>query len=108
MLRDSIFYPLVAALVTAMILSALYLGWQKPQCGPFGGADGPEDYTLIILQGGDLCRMEAYEGYDLDLAGNVLTIRADSTANFPDVQRNAHFRLGPDLETVYAGHKVRI
>lgn len=108
MLRDSIFYPLVAALVTAMILSALYLGWQKPQCGPFGGADGPEDYALIILQGGDLCRMEAYEGYDLDLAGNVLTIRADSAANFPDVQRNAHFRLGPDLETVYAGHKVRI
>ena len=23
-------------------------------------------------------------------------------------ERNAHFRLGPDLETVYSGHKVRV
>lgn len=107
-MRDSVFYPLVAAIVAAMVLSALYLGWQKPQCGPFGGADGPEDYALIILQGGDLCRMEAYEGYELDLEEDILTIRADETANFPDVQRNAHFRLGPDLETVYSGHKLRV
>lgn len=108
MLRDSVFYPIVATVVAAMVLSALYRGWQRPQCGPFGGANGPEDYALIILQGGDLCRMEAYLGYDLNLNGDVLTIRADETANLPDVQRNAHFRLGPDLETVYSGHKVRI
>jgi hypothetical protein len=91
-----------------MVLSALYLGWRQPQCGPFGGAEGPEDYSLIILQGSDLCRMEAYLGYDLSLENDVLTIRADHDANLPDVQRNAHFRLGPDLETVYSGHKVRI
>jgi len=91
-----------------MITSALWLGWQKPQCGPFGGADGPEDYSLIILSGEDLCRMEAYLGYDLELEDEVLTIRAEQDANLPDAQRNAHFRLGPDLETVYAGHKLRI
>lgn len=106
--KDSVFYPLVATVVAAMVLSSLYLGWQQPQCGPFGGADGPEDYSLVILKGGDLCRMEAYLGYELDLEDDVLTIRAEQGANLFDVQKNAHFRLGPDLETVYAGHKLRI
>lgn len=107
-MRDQVFYPLIGLVVVAMITSALWLGWQKPQCGPFGGADGPEDYSLIILSGEDLCRMEAYLGYDLNLEDEVLTIRAERDANLPDAQRNAHFRLGPDLETVYAGHKLRI
>ena len=107
-MKDSIFYPLIGLVVVGMVLSALYLGWQQPKCGPFGGADGPDDYSLIILKGGDLCRMEAYLGYDLNLEDDVLTIRATEDANYADVERNAHFRLGPDLETVYAGHKVRI
>lgn len=107
-MKDSVFYPLISIVFAAMVLSALYLGWRQPQCGPFGGAEGPDDYSLIILQGPDLCRMEAYLGYDLSLEDDVLTIRADHDANLPDVQRNAHFRLGPDLETVYSGHKLRI
>lgn len=107
-MKDIVFYPLVAAVMGAMVLSALSIGWQQPQCGPFGGAEGPEDYSLIILKGEDLCRMEAYLGYELDLEDSVLTIRAEQDANLPDVQRNAHFRLGPDLETVYSGHKLRI
>ena len=107
-MKDSVFYPLIAIVVAAMVLSALFLGWRQPQCGPFGGADGPDDYSLIILEGSDLCRMEGYIGYDLSLEDDVLTIRAEHDANLADVQRNAHFRLGPDLETVYAGHKVRI
>lgn len=107
-LKDSIFYPLIAVIVATMVLSALYLGWQQPKCGPFGGADGPEDYSLIVLSGGDLCRMEAYLGFDLSLEDDVLTIRAEQDANFAEVEKNAHFRLGPDLETVYAGHKLRI
>lgn len=107
-MKDTLFYPLIAVIVTSMVVAALYLGWQKPQCGPFGGAQGPEDYSLIILQERDLCRMEAYLGYELDLQDDILTIRAEADANDEDVQKNAHFRLGPDLETVFAGHKVRI
>ena len=107
-LRDSVFYPVIALIVGAMVVSALYLGWRQPQCGPFGGADGPEDYSLIILSGQDLCRVQGAEGYDLELEDNVLTIRADAEANFVDVQENAHFVLGPDLETVYTGYKVRV
>ena len=63
---------------------------------------------MIIFSGQDLCRVRGSEGYDLDLEDNFLTIRADAEANFADVQENAHFVLGPDLETVYAGYKVRV
>lgn len=107
-LRDFVFYPIMAAIVVTMVISSLYLGWQQPKCGPFGGADGPADYSLIILKGQDLCRMDGFEGFELNLEDDVLTIRAEEGANDADVQRNAHFRLGPDLETVYAGHKLRI
>lgn len=107
-MRDFIFYPVIAAIVAVMVIGSLYLGWQQPKCGPFGGADGPADYSLIILKGQDLCRMDGYEGFELNLEDDVLTIRAEAEANFADVQSNAHFRLGPDLETVYAGHKLRI
>ncbi|MFN3213247.1 MAG: hypothetical protein ACE37M_09085 [Henriciella sp.] len=107
-MRDYVFYPIIAAIVAAMVTASLYLGWQRPKCGPFGGADGPADYSLIILKGRDLCRMDGFEGYDLNLEDDVLTIRAEENANDADVQRNAHFRLGPDLENVYAGHKLRI
>lgn len=107
-MKDTVFYPLIGILVVAMVISALYLGWQQPKCGPFGGADGPEDYSLIILKGGDLCRMEAQLGYDLVLEDETLTIRAEPEASFADPRQNAHFRLGPDLETVFSGHRLRI
>ena len=107
-LKDIVFYPLIAAVAGAMVLASMYLGWQQPQCGPFGGADGPEDYSLIVLNGQDLCRMQGYLGYELDLEDSVLTIRAEQEAIYADVQQNAHFVLGPDLETVYSGHKLRV
>lgn len=107
-LRDFVFYPVIALIVSAMVVAALWLGWQRPACGPFGGADGPEDYSLIILNGQDLCRMQGYEGFDIALEDDVLTIRAGAEANFADVQQNAHFVLGPDLEAVYSGYKVRV
>ncbi len=107
-MRDIVFYPIIAVVAVVMVIGSLYLGWQQPKCGPFGGAEGPADYSLIILKGQDLCRMDGFEGYELLLEDDVLTIRAEEGANDADVQRNAHFRLGPDLETVYAGHKLRI
>ena len=107
-LKDQIFYPVAIALAIGMVLISLIEGWSQPKCGPFGGANGPADYSLIILSGGDLCRMEANFGYELDLVDDVLTIEAEEGAAQSDVQDNAHFRLGPDLETAYAGHKVRL
>ncbi|MCR9268987.1 MAG: hypothetical protein ACX94B_01270 [Henriciella sp.] len=107
-MKDIVFYPVIVAIVAVMVVSALYRGWLQPQCGPFGGANGPEDYSLIILKGQDLCRMQGFLGYELNLEDEVLTIRADQEAVFADPQQNAHFELGPDLETVYAGHKIRV
>ena len=107
-LRDSVFYPVIGIVVAIMVLSSFYIGWQQPKCGPFGGANGPDDYSLIILKGQDLCRMDGYLGYEIELDEEVLTIRAEADAAYADVRQNAHFRLGPDLVTVYSGHKLRI
>ena len=70
-MKDIIFYPLIGLLVLAMAIAAMYQGWTQPKCGPFGGAEGPADYSLIILNGGDLCRMEGAQGYELDLDNEV-------------------------------------
>ncbi len=107
-MRDIIFYPLIALVVLVMVIAGVYEGWTQPKCGPFGGAEGPADYSLIILNGGDLCRMEGAQGYELDLDNDVLTIRAEETALVSGVHENAHFRLGPDLKTAYFGQKLRI
>lgn len=107
-MKDYIFYPVALVLVLGMVALSLFEGWTQPKCGPFGGANGPDDYSLIILNGGDLCRMEAAFGYELNLASDVLTIKAMDGAAQSDVQDNAHFRLGPDLETAYAGHTIRL
>ena len=107
-MKDSVFYPLIAVLVVGMIASSLLTGWGTPQCGPFGGADGPEDYSLITLKGSDLCRMQSHDGYELDLKSDVLTIRAEADAIDIDVLNSAHFPIGPDIEAVFTGHKVRI
>lgn len=107
-MRDAIFYPVAILLAIGMVMISLAKGWTEPRCGPFGGANGPDDYSLIILTGGDLCRMEATFGYELSLAEDILTIKAEEAAAQSDAQNNAHFRLGPDLETAYAGHTLRV
>ncbi len=107
-MKDIIFYPLIALIVGVMVVAAMFEGWTQPKCGPFGGAEGPADYSLIILNGGDLCRMEGALGYDLELNDDVLTIRAEESALVSGVHDNAHFRLGPDLKTVYFGETLRI
>ncbi len=91
-----------------MVGLAVLAGVGQPRCGPFGGGNGPADYSLIVLGGQDLCRMAGYRGYELKLDQGTLEIKADADANFPEVERNAHFQLGPDLETVYAGQNVEI
>ena len=106
-MKDAIFYPVAILLAIGMVMISLAKGWTEPRCGPFGGANGPADYSLIILSGRDLCRMEATFGYELGLEDEVLTIKADVDAPQSDAQNNAHFRLGPDLEAAYAGHKIR-
>ncbi|MEO0607226.1 MAG: hypothetical protein AAFY82_03280 [Pseudomonadota bacterium] len=107
-MKDTVFYPVAILLAIGMVAISMAKGWTEPRCGPFGGANGPADYSLIILGGRDLCRMEATFGYELNLAEDILTIKAEEAALQSDVQNNAHFRLGPDLEAAYAGHNLRV
>lgn len=107
-MRDLYFFPMVIAIAGIMVAGSVWIGMDTPQCGPLGGADGPADYSAATLSGQNLCRVEGREGYTLDLADDILSIRGDAEANFGGVDRTPVFKLGPDLETAYAGRKLRI
>ncbi len=110
---DRIFFPLAIVVAVAMVGGASMVGIGTPICGPMGGARGPADYSEVVIAGADLCRMEAGRGYqlsELDAGSdsNALRIRAQYGETSDDPLKTAHFKLGPDLETVYAGQKLRI
>ena len=107
-MRDNQFFPLMLFIVSVMIGGSILIGAAAPQCGPLGGANGPEDYSFATLSGQDLCRVEGRKGYELLLADDVLTIRGEAEENYGDIDRTPVFRLGPDLETAYAGRKLLV
>ena len=112
-MNDRVFFPLAFLVVIAMVGGAMMVDSDKPLCGPVGGANGPEDYSQAIIDGRDLCRMEAVFGHELTQSApekkrNTLRIMADPGSLRDDVEASAHFKLGPDLETVYAGQTLRV
>ncbi len=113
LLKDIVFFPVAILLALLMVGGAMQVGAGVPLCGPVGGANGPEDYSIAIIQGRDLCRMEAVYGHELTQSApekpqNTLRILAEPDALRNDVEASAHFKLGPDLETVYAGQILRV
>ena len=107
-LKDYLFFPLVLIVAILMVLGSIMVGANAPQCGPFGGADGPADYSFATIKGQNLCRMEGRKGYELQLANDILTIRGEAEENYGELVRSPQFKLGADLETVYAGQKLTI
>lgn len=94
-----------------MVGGAMMVDADKPLCGPFGGAAGGGQYQEIVLSGRDLCRMEGVFGHELvqsapETQNNTLTIFADPGSLRGEVEASAHFKLGPDIETVLAGRYV--
>jgi len=112
-LNDRLFFPLALLVALAMVGGAMMVGRGKPMCGPVGGANGPADYSKVLVTGTDLCRMVGAKGYKLstidpEIEPNILTITASKDALRDEPEKNAHFILAADLETVYAGQKLRI
>lgn len=112
-MKDIIFFPLVLLVAVIMVGGAMQVGSGVPLCGPVGGANGPADYSQAIIDGRDLCRMEGAYGHELTQSApeqkqNTLRILAEPDALRNDVEASAHFKLGPDLETVYAGQILRV
>ncbi len=107
-MRDLYFYPAILLIVSVMVAGSILVGMNAPQCGPLGGADGPADYSAATLSGQNLCRIEGRKGYALSLADDILTIHGEAEENQGGIDRTPVFKLGPDLETAYAGRKLRI
>ncbi|MEM5515767.1 hypothetical protein WNY37_02325 [Henriciella sp. AS95] len=110
-MSDRIFF-LVAILVAAVLVGlALFPGMNRLPSGPVSG--GNTDYTRIEISGKQLNRMVAgaehttIELQEVD-GQSVLYIEADSEALNGDPLRSPHFVLATDLETVFAGRKLRV
>lgn len=112
-MKDKVFFPLAIIVALFMVGGAMMVDADKPLCGPFGGAAGQGNYATIVLAGRDFCRMEAAFGHELiqsapERAANTLTVFADPGALRGEVEASAHFKLGPDIETVLAGRFVEV
>lgn len=107
-MKDIVFFPLMLFIAIAMVGGAMMVGGDAPNCGPVGGADGPEDYRFARVEGQDLCRMEGRKGFDVSLENDILTITAEPGSARSDYDQNPHFVLAGDLETVYAGQILKV
>lgn len=109
-MSDRIFF-IVAALAGAfMVTLALLPGMNALPAGPVSG--GNTDYSRIEISGTQLNRMVAGGESIIELqrvgGETVLYIEADAEALPDDPLRGPHFVLATDLETVFAGRKLRI
>ena len=112
-MKDYVFFPLAFLVAAAMVLGAMSVGHGQPPCGPMGGAKGPNDYSRVEISDGDLCRMKAAGGSQVELinvgsAQSFVRITIDQASLDEYVERGPHIPLGPDLETVFAGQGLRI
>lgn len=110
-MKDFIFFPLVFVLALGIIAAAALPGKNRLGCGAVSGAG--TNYTKVSVSGNDLCRMVAAGQADvtrLSKGGKIDAVRVSSGAGLlgdrPD--RNPHFPLAADLETVFAGRPVKV
>lgn len=110
-MNDLIFFPLALVMALAIIASAALPGKDRLACGSVSGAG--TNYQTILVEGNDLCRMNASGQSELqrqEADGKITAISIAAGAGLlgdrPD--RNPHFRLAADLETQFAGHQIKV
>lgn len=113
MLNDRLFFPLALLVAMVMVGGALLVGSGQPACGPMGGANGDDSYRIVTIQSDDLCRIVAGGESDIELfttddGRSVVSIEMEGDAQRDAAENSPHFKLGPDLETVYAGQTIAI
>ncbi|MBR9835179.1 MAG: hypothetical protein GYB42_08320 [Alphaproteobacteria bacterium] len=113
MLNDRVFFPLMLLVAVIMVGGALLVGSGQPACGPMGGADSDQSYRIVTIRGDDLCRIVAggeseIELFEAEDGRSVVSIEMDGEAQRDAAESSPHFKLGPDLETVYAGQTINI
>ena len=109
-MTDTVFFPLAALLAIVMVSLAIRQPSGALPTGSVSGAD--TDYRFVRVSGLDLNRFIAGEYSDYAIvptdAGPALRISPKADF-FPDnADGGPHFRLAPDLETVFSGKDLRI
>ncbi|MDJ0921432.1 MAG: hypothetical protein QNI84_09905 [Henriciella sp.] len=112
-MKDIVFFPIVLLVAILMVTGAMVSDDERRLCGPVSGGAGPADYSYAIVEGRDLCRMEAGPSVELNRVGGpvdeaYLTLEAIAEDHRDDPEFNSHFKLAADLEYQYAGQKLRL
>lgn len=109
-MSDRIFFTVAILVAALMVGIALFPGLNQLPSGPVSG--GNTDYKRIEISGTQLNRMVAGSQALIELqqldGQTVLYVEADIEELNGDPLRSPHFVLATDLETVFAGRKVRI
>lgn len=109
-LTDTLFFPLAALLAITMVSLSLRQPSGALPTGSISGAD--TNYRIIRVSGVNLNRFIASEHADYAIVptDSGPALRVTSTGDYfptnPD--SGPHFRLAPDLETVFSGKELRI
>ncbi|MEM9939441.1 MAG: hypothetical protein AAF768_11375 [Pseudomonadota bacterium] len=112
-MKDSVFFPIVLLVAILMVAGAMISDDGRRLCGPMSGGAGPADYSYAIVEGRDLCRMEAGPSSNLNRIGGpadeaYITILAVDDQHRDAPEFNSHVKLAADLEYQYAGQKLRM
>lgn len=109
-MRDKIFFPLAALLMILMVFLAIQPGIGRLPDGAMAGdgvnyerivIDGP--YLNKVIAGGDAITRLVRDGPDYLL---YIETEAGALADAPEL--GPHFRLAADIETQFAGRKIRV
>ena len=109
-MRDKIFFPLAALLMILMVFLAIQPGIGRLPDGAMAGdgvnyerivIDGP--YLNKVVAGGDAITRLVRDGPDYLL---YIETEAGVLADAPEL--GPHFRLAADIETQFAGRKIRV
>ncbi len=110
-MRDFIFFPLAALLACGMVFVAIMPAFGAKPSGPVTG-DGVNydrievsgDLLYKLIAGGDI-KTEMKEAPDGE---KRLLIEVEAGALADGVEYGPHFRLAADIETQFAGRRVRV
>lgn len=109
-MTDTVFFPLAGLIAIVMVSLAFRQSGSALPTGSISGAD--TDYRIIRVSGIDLNRFKPseYAEYAIVPTDTGPVLRVSATQDFfpgnPD--SGPHFRLAPDLETVFSGKELRI
>ena len=109
-MTDTVFFPLAGLIAVLMISLAMRQPGGALPTGSISGAD--TDYRIIRVGGVELNRFvpSEYADYAIVPTDSGPVLRITPTQDFfpANADSGPHFRLAPDIETVFSGRELRV